>query len=156
MMPVKDTRILESLKWMPFCNCDIDNVAGKGKYTDATAQGIYDYITKNYPDRSVTVAVIGRGKVGKTLLNLLIDYGYTVFEFNSKSDKEMMEPILPYAHIIVGLSSSEKPVLSECECKILKAVCFTRELIDASNTFETKEKTRCGSWTRKVILDRLN
>ena len=49
----------------------------------ATATGIYNYITENYPNRDKIIMVIGRGLVGKQLIDKLIVYGYSIIEINS-------------------------------------------------------------------------
>lgn len=118
----------------------------------ATAQGIYDYITEHYPDRSTIIAVIGRGLVGKQLIDKLIDYGYTVCEFNSKSTFGDMEYLcVDYANIVVGLAT--KQVFDEDSCKWMTDT--NTILIDSGNNFETKNKLTCGKWTRQVIIDRV-
>ena len=150
MMPVKDNRIIRYLRQNS--ELDIDNVSGISYYTDATATGIFRYIKGIAADRGNIVAVIGRGKVGKALIDMLIDYGYTVFEFNSKSfTKKMFDACYNYANIVVGLSSEN--VFDNIHSEILLANGKT--LIDASNTFDTKNKMRCGKWTRDVILSRV-
>lgn len=117
----------------------------------ATAQGIYDYIIEHYPNREHIIAVIGRGLVGKQLIDKLIDYGYTVCEFNSKSNKEsMIDYCHLFAEIIVGLSTEQ--VFNQHECNF---VDNGKLFIDAANNFDTKNKLRCGKWTRQVIIDRI-
>ena len=150
MMPIKDRRIIGYLRQNN--ELDIDNVSGlSSDYTDATAQGIFNYIKETRVERGTIVAVIGRGKVGKSLIDMLIDYGYTVFEFNSKSfTKKMFNVCYNYAHIVVGLSSEN--VFDDIHSEMLSNKLL---LIDASNTFDTKNKLRCGKWTRDVILSRV-
>lgn len=118
----------------------------------ATAQGIYRYITGNYPDRATTIAVIGRGLVGKQLIDKLIDYGYTVCEFNSKSQRyDMRDFCVGMADVVVGLATEQ--IFDKYDCDyILNNGAI---LIDASNNFDTKEKLRCGKWTRNVIIERI-
>ena len=116
----------------------------------ATAQGIYNYITTNYPTREKVIMVIGRGLVGKQLLDMLINYGYTVFEFNSASKKHLLSSIaFAYADIIVGLATEEIFDQHFCDNWLNKKV-----LIDSGNNFNTKNKLRCGKWTRQVIVER--
>ena len=118
----------------------------------ATATGIYNYITEYHPSRSNIIAVIGRGLVGKQLIDKLIDYGYTVCEFNSKSTFSDMEYFCAdMANIIVGLAVGE--IFDEDTCKWLNKT--NAVLIDASNNFNTKDKLRCGKWTRQVIISRV-
>lgn len=118
----------------------------------ATATGIYNWITENYPSRSNIIAVIGRGLVGKQLIDKLIDYGYTVCEFNSKSTFGDMEYLcVDYANIVVGLAT--KQVFDEDSCKWMTDT--NTILIDSGNNFETKNKLTCGKWTRQVIIDRV-
>ena len=125
------------------CNVDKDS---------ATATGIYNWIVENCPSRSNIIAVIGRGLVGKQLINKLIDYGYTVVEFNSKSYKSDMEYLCSdYANVVVGLATEQ--VFNEYECNWMTEQHTI--LIDSGNNFETKNKLTCGKWTRKVIIDRV-
>lgn len=117
----------------------------------ATATGIYNYITENYHSRTTTIAVIGRGLVEKQLIDKLIDYGYTVCEFNSKSNKEsMIDYCHLFAEVIVGLSTEQ--VFDKHECNFIDN---GKMFIDAANNFDTEEKLRCGKWTRQVIIDRV-
>jgi len=150
MMPVKNKAILNFLNL--YSHLDIDNAGGGGFYTDATAQGIYNYIKANYADRVTAISVIGRGKVGKALTDMLIAYGYTVYSFNSKSDKGAMYNICKhFSDIVVGLSTEN--VFNDLNSANL--IAHDALLIDASNTFDTKDKLRCGKWTREVILSRV-
>lgn len=118
----------------------------------ATAQGIYDYIINNYPNRERCILVIGRGLVGKQLIDKLIDYGYTVIEINSKTKFSNLNTFALYADIIVGVSSEDN-IFDKEWCERLNALHTV--LIDASNNFDTKDKLRCGKWTRKIIVDRV-
>lgn len=155
LYPVKDYFVKNELEMLlmdyPYAN--IDNIGGVSFYTDATAQGIFNYITERCSLRNAIISVIGRGKVGKPLIDLLIGYGYTVFEFNSQSDFEYMKEISrKYAWFVVGLASEQ--VFNTEECYILNDnSCI---LIDSGNNFDTNDKLRCGKWTRKVIIDRIN
>lgn len=147
-----EKKFIEWLEEYPYA--DVDNVTDKSAYShDATAMGIYEYITNKYPYRGENVAVIGRGKVGKELLNLLTHYGYTTFNFNSKSDKDDMLSVLEYADIVVGLSSKDYILNSE-ECERLGY--YVKEFIDGGNNFCTKDKSRCGKWTRDILFSRMN
>lgn len=118
----------------------------------ATAQGIYDYIVDNYPNREKCILVIGRGLVGKQLIDKLIDYGYTVIETNSKTKFIDLNTFALYADIIVGVSSEDN-IFDKEWCERLNALHTV--LIDASNNFDTKDKLRCGKWTRNIIVDRV-
>lgn len=118
----------------------------------ATAQGIYDYITDNYPNREKCILVIGRGLVGKQLIDKLIDYGYTVIETNSKTKLIDLNMFALYSDIIVGVSNEDN-IFDKEWCERLNALHTV--LIDASNNFDTKDKLRCGKWTRKIIVDRV-
>ena len=118
----------------------------------ATAQGIYDYITDNYPNREKCILVIGRGLVGKQLIDKLIDYGYTVIETNSKTKFIDLNTFALYADIIVGVSSEDN-IFDKEWCERLNALHTV--LIDASNNFDTKNKLRCGKWTRNIIVNRV-
>lgn len=118
----------------------------------ATATGIYNWIVENCPSRSNIIAVIGRGLVGKQLIDKLIDYGYTVVEFNSKSYKSDMEYLCSdYANVVVGLATEQ--IFNEYECNWMTEQHTV--LIDSGNNFETKNKLTCGKWTRQVIIDRV-
>lgn len=118
----------------------------------ATAQGIYDYIIDNYPNREKCILVIGRGLVGKQLIDKLIDYGYTVIETNSKTKFIDLNTFALYADIIVGVSSEDN-IFDKEWCERLNALHTV--LIDASNNFDTKNKLRCGKWTRNIIVNRV-
>lgn len=118
----------------------------------ATAQGIYDYIINNYPNREKCILVIGRGLVGKQLIDKLIDYGYTVIETNSKTKFIDLNTFALYADIIVGVSSEDN-IFDKEWCERLNALHTV--LIDASNNFDTKNKLRCGKWTRNIIVNRV-
>ena len=118
----------------------------------ATAQGIYNYITENYPNREKCILVIGRGLVGKQLIDKLIDYGYTVIETNSKTELIDLNTFALYADIIVGVSSEDN-IFDKEWCERLNTLHTV--LIDASNNFDTKDKLRCGKWTRNIIIDRV-
>ena len=155
MMPVEDERVIDYLAYsnniIDKTWLDIDNVGGNSKYKDATAEGIYNHIVSEFPDRTNTISVIGRGKVGKPLIDILIDYGYTVCEFNSKSNLFHKNIICMHSDIIVGLSTETVFSSDDCERFINDGIV----LIDANNTFNTDGKTRCGKWTREVLLSRL-
>ena len=121
-------------------------------YPSATAKGIYNFITKEYPNRETIIAVIGRGLVGKQLINMLIDYGYTVCEFNSKSNFDIMKThCCVFADIVVGLATEQ--IFNSRECAELRSLNVL--LIDSGNNFETKDKKTCGKWTREVIINRI-
>lgn len=119
----------------------------------ATAEGIYRHIVEKFPNRETVIAVIGRGLVGKQLINQLIDYGYTVIEFNSKSHKGDMEYLCcDYANVIVGLATEQ--IFDEYTCSVMED--FSNAiLIDSGNNFATKNKLTCGKWTREVIIERI-
>jgi 5,10-methylene-tetrahydrofolate dehydrogenase/methenyl tetrahydrofolate cyclohydrolase len=120
----------------------------------ATATGIYEYITKMYPHRSKVIGIIGRGNVGRELLDMLIDYGYTVVEMNSQTDSLTKDWLINCCDVLIGVSSQDD-ILKKQQCDYLidiKGCIF----IDASNNFPTTKKLRCGKWTRQVIIDRIN
>ena len=155
LFPCKDADTTEKIKYLlSICSTrDIDNVSGMSFYKDATAEGIFNHIKENYPDRKNTIAVIGRGKVGHSLIDMLIDYGYTIMEFNSASSPEkMLDMCSYYANVVVGASSSETPIFYEKHCNMLLSKSI--KLIDTGNNFETKHKLRCGKWTRQIIVER--
>lgn len=140
---------LEPTKHMPEFYKDNEYNVDKDS---ATATGIYNWIVENCPSRSNIIAVIGRGLVGKQLIDKLIDYGYTVVEFNSKSYKSDMEYLCcDYANVVVGLATEQ--VFDEDECKWMEERHTV--LIDSGNNFATKNKLTCGKWTRRVIIDRV-
>jgi 5,10-methylene-tetrahydrofolate dehydrogenase/methenyl tetrahydrofolate cyclohydrolase len=118
----------------------------------ATAQGIYDYITKHYPDRITAIAVMGRGLVGRQLIDKLIDYGYTVCEFNSKSyTYDKLDFCIGIADVVVGLATEQIFDKHDCNSILDSGAIF----IDAANNFDTKNKLRCGKWTRQIIINRI-
>lgn len=141
LKPTLETNIIESID---------ENVDAPS----ATATGIYNYITKMYPNREMVIGVIGRGNVGKELLDMLIDYGYTVIEMNSQTDNLTKDWLVNCCDILVGLSSQDN-ILKKQQCDYLTDIkgCV---LIDASNNFPTTEKLRCGKWTRAEIINRIN
>jgi 5,10-methylene-tetrahydrofolate dehydrogenase/methenyl tetrahydrofolate cyclohydrolase len=120
----------------------------------ATAQGIFDYITKLYPHRNKIIGVIGRGNVGKTLINKLIDYGYSVIEMNSQTSSFDREWLSSHCNVLVGLSSTDH-IITANECDSLHNIHEVL-LIDAGDNFDTKDKLRCGKWTREEIINRIN
>ena len=135
-----------------YCNDWIKDNPVNVDRDSATATGIYNYITENYPERETIVAVIGRGLVGQQLIDKLIDYGYTVCEFNSKSTFSDMEYLcVDYANIVVGLATEQ--VFNEDSCKWMTDT--NTILIDSGNNFATKNKLTCGKWTRQVIINRV-
>jgi 5,10-methylene-tetrahydrofolate dehydrogenase/methenyl tetrahydrofolate cyclohydrolase len=150
LKPTKIHTLEPSIQSMKFN----DSIAGNVDNPSATATGIYNYITKTHPNREMVVGVIGRGNVGKELLDMLIDYGYTVIEMNSKTESSSKEQLANCCDILVGLSSQDG-VLKKQQCDYLTDVkgCV---LIDASNNFQTTKKLRCGKWTRQVVIDRIN
>jgi hypothetical protein len=120
----------------------------------ATAQGIFDYITKLYPHRNKIIGIIGRGNVGKTLINKLIDYGYSVIEMNSQTSSFDREWLSNHCNVLVGLSSTDH-IITANECDSLRNIHEVL-LIDAGDNFDTKDKLRCGKWTREEIINRIN
>lgn len=159
MMPVNDRGVIDFLhyktEWIDNTLLDIDNACGDNEYyVDATAKGIYDHIVEMRPDRSTTIAVIGRGRIGKVLVDMLIDYGYTVCVFNSKSDRIIRMGILNECHIVVGLSAQDD-IIDERD---INDRLHKKIFIDASHNFNfggNRTVLRCGKWTREVLLSRL-
>ncbi len=153
LFPVKDSKteddIVNLLKDFP--QLDVDNISHSNKYLDATAEGIFNYIKENFKDRSNCIGVVGRGKVGMALIDMLIGYGYTVLEFNSATSKELSYQLIKRAcDVVVGLSS--KPVYDTNESS---SISENTTIIDASSTFDTKDKLKCGKWTREVVINRI-
>jgi 5,10-methylene-tetrahydrofolate dehydrogenase/methenyl tetrahydrofolate cyclohydrolase len=153
LFPVKDSKteddIVNLLKDYP--QLDVDNISHSNKYSDATAEGIFNYIKDNFKDRSNCIGVVGRGKVGMALIDMLIGYRYTVLEFNSATPKELSYQLIKRAcDVVVGLSS--KPVYNANESN---AIGENTTIIDASSTFDTKDKLKCGKWTREVVINRI-
>ena len=116
----------------------------------ATAEGIYRFITNHY-ERNAVIGVIGRGLVGKVLIDMLIEYGYTVIEMNSKTLPQTKCYLSLGCNVVVGLATQQ--VFSKYMCDML--VKSGLLLIDASNNFDTKDKLRCGRWTRNVVIKRV-
>ena len=153
LFPVKDSEtedaIVNLLKDYP--QLDVDNIGHANKYSDATAEGIFNYIKENFKDRSNCIGVVGRGKVGMALIDMLIEYGYTVLEFNSATPKGLSYQLIKRAcDVVVGLSS--KPVYDTNESS---SISENTTIIDASSTFDTKDKLKCGKWTREVVINRI-
>lgn len=117
----------------------------------ATVEGIYKFIINHYTDRKTVIGVIGRGLVGKILIDKLIEYGYTVVEINSKTLPQTKCYLSQGCHIVVGLATQQ--VFSKYECDMLSKSGIL--LIDANNNFDTQDKLRCGKWTRNVIIERI-
>ena len=135
-----------------YCNDWIKDNPVNVDRDSATATGIYNWIVENCPSRSNIIAVIGRGLVGKQLIDKLIDYGYTVCEFNSKSTFGDMEYLCAdYANVVVGLATEQ--VFDEDSCSWMEEMHTV--LIDSGNNFATKNKLTCGKWTREVIINRV-
>lgn len=150
MFPVKDSRVKYVLSKYPVA--DIDGVYNNSVYEDATAMGIYNHILETHPDRKTSVSVIGRGKVGSTLAKKLMEYGYTIHVFNSKSSIEDMDLICQVASdVVVGVASAE--IYDEEMCDLITSRGV--ELIDSGFNFKTKNKLRCGKWTRNIIIQRI-
>ena len=112
-----------------------------------------DFVLPLYPlsSRDMEKKIIGT--LGAIIPILLTYYGYTTFNFNSKSDKDDMLSVLEYADIVVGLSSKDYVLNSE-ECDRLGY--WVKEFIDGGNNFCTKNKSRCGKWTRDILFSRMN
>lgn len=144
---------LEPTKNMPQWVKDTsNNIDSNIDSPSATAQGIRDYIVENYPQRDKTILVIGRGLVGKDLVDMLMEYGYTVIEVNSKTKRIDLSIFALYSDIIVGVSSKDN-IFDKDWCERLNIL--HKVLIDASNNFDTHDKLRCGRWTRNVIVKRV-
>lgn len=125
-------------------------------YDSATATGIYNHIVELNPSRDTTVGVIGRGLVGKQLLDMLIDYGYTVVEINSKTRGSVFENLLTQCDIIVGLSSVDN-IIDEDQKDMIE---FNGKAIwiDAGHNFDFDDRKavlKCGKWTREVLFERI-
>lgn len=153
LFPVKDSITENGFKifFKDFPQVDVDNIGHANKYSDATAEGIFNYIKDSFKDRSNCIGVVGRGKVGMALIDMLIGYGYTVLEFNSATPKELSYQLIKRAcDVVVGLSS--KPVYDANESNTIGE---NTTIIDASSTFDTKDKLKCGKWTREVVINRI-
>lgn len=132
-----------------------ENVDGN-KYKSATATGIYNHIIELNPNRDTVVGVIGRGLVGKQLLDMLIDYGYTVVEINSKTKGVVFENLLTHCDIIVGLSNVDN-IINEDQKDMIEFY-GKKTWIDAGHNFDfadRKSVLKCGKWTREVLFERI-
>ena len=126
-------------------------------YDSATATGIYNHIVELSPNRDTTVGVIGRGLVGKQLLDMLIDYGYTVVEINSKTKGVVFENLLTHCDIIVGLSNVDN-IIDEDQKDMIEFYS-KKTWIDAGHNFDfvdRKSVSKCGKWTREVLFERID
>ena len=125
-------------------------------YDSATATGIYNHIINLDPSRDTTIGVIGRGLVGKQLLDMLIDYGYTVVEINSKTKGAVFENLLTQCDIIVGLSSVDN-IIDEDQKDMIEF--YSKKIwIDAGHNFDFDDRKavlKCGKWTREVLFERI-
>ncbi len=136
---------------------DLDNVTGKSGFYGATAQGIFDKISENYPIRDAAIGVIGRGNVGNELIGMLIKYGYTVVELNSRTNPIRRNALLSQCDVIVGLSSKDN-ILNDKDRKEIEGPFDTINWIDAGHNFDFSNKLgyhRCGKWTRELLLSRI-
>ena len=107
-------------------------------YWSATATGIYNHIVGLDPSRETTVGVIGRGLVGKQLIDRLIDYGYTVVELNSKTKGVVFENLLTHCDIIVGLSSVDN-IIDEDQKDMIEF--YGKKIwIDAGHNFDFDDR----------------
>jgi hypothetical protein len=125
-------------------------------YKSATATGIYNHIVELNPNRDTTVGVIGRGLVGKQLLDMLIDYGYTVVEINSKTKGVIFENLLTHCDIIVGLSNVDN-IIDEDQKDMIEFYS-KKTWIDAGHNFnfdDRKSVLKCGKWTREILFERI-
>ena len=125
-------------------------------YDSATATGIYNHIVELNPNRDTTVGVIGRGLVGKQLLDMLIDYGYTVVEINSKTKGVVFENLLTHCDIIIGLSNVDN-IIDEDQKDMIEFY-GKKTWIDAGHNFDfadRKSVLKCGKWTREVLFERI-
>lgn len=137
----------EELEIIPI-ELDLDNICGRvDGYVPATAQGIFDFIVSQFPNLYTVVAIVGRGKtVGRPLIDLCINHGYTVVEMNSKT---LRYDLLEYADVVVGAASEDN---------CLKYIFVPEKalLIDTGRNFGSDKKTlKCGKWTRDIIFSRV-
>jgi hypothetical protein len=56
--------------------------------------------------------------------------------------------------VLIGLSSTDH-IITANECDSLRNIHEVL-LIDAGDNFDTKDKLRCGKWTREEIINRIN
>jgi len=151
--PVKASNAYSKLRGsMAYVLVDVDGT----DYWSATATGIYNHIVGLDPSRETTVGVIGRGLVGKQLIDRLIDYGYTVVELNSKTKGVVFENLLTHCDIIVGLSSVDN-IIDEDQKDMIEFY-GGKTWIDAGHNFDfddRKSVLKCGKWTREVLFERI-
>ena len=150
--PIKTPNAYSRLRDEFYGFVDVDGT----NYWSATATGIYNHITGLDPSRETTIGVIGRGLVGKQLIDRLIDYGYTVVELNSKTKGVVFENLLTHCDIIVGLSSVDN-IIDEDQKDMIEFY-GKKTWIDAGHNFDfddRKSVLKCGKWTREVLFDRI-
>jgi 5,10-methylene-tetrahydrofolate dehydrogenase/methenyl tetrahydrofolate cyclohydrolase len=153
LQPTKNPNYLkltDKREYFDFVDVDGDS------YDSATATGIYNHIVGLDPSRETTVGVIGRGLVGKQLIDMLIDYGYTVVELNSKTKGVVFENLLTHCDIIVGLSSVDN-IIDEDQKDMIEFY-GEKTWIDAGHNFnfdDRKSVLKCGKWTREVLFNRI-
>ena len=132
---------------------DIDAVCfGHTHYRPATATGIFNFINSYYEKKDTVILVIGRGKtVGRPLVDMCINYGYTVINTNSKTYKWDLNELLSTADIVVG-ASSESNILDDEDFKHIHPL-----LIDTGHNFDVYNIAvkKCGRWTRNIIFERV-
>jgi hypothetical protein len=63
----------------------------------------------------------------------------------------MLDFCVDMADVVVGLATEQIFDKNDCNSILDNGAIF----IDAANNFETKEKLRCGKWTRNVIIERI-
>lgn len=116
----------------------------------ATAEGIFNHLPK---DKTKTIGIIGRGLVGKQLIDMCISYGYTTVEFNSHSWNNIKSfSLLMDCDVVVGLANKDNIFSNVVE----RIYLSDKILIDSGNNFSNlSNKQRCGKWTREVIVNRL-
>ena len=151
--PIKTLNAYPRLMDKFYCFVDVDGT----NYWSATATGIYNHIVELNPNRDTTVGVIGRGLVGKQLLDRLIDYGYTVVEINSKTKGVVFENLLTHCDIIVGLSNVNN-IIDEDQKDMIEFY-GKKVWIDAGHNFDFNDRKnvlKCGKWTREVLFERID
>jgi 5,10-methylene-tetrahydrofolate dehydrogenase/methenyl tetrahydrofolate cyclohydrolase len=150
--PIKAPNVYSKLIDNHYGCVDVDGT----DYWSATATGIYNHIVELSPNRDTVVGVIGRGLVGKQLLDKLIDYGYTVVEINSKTTGLAFENLLTQCNIIFGLSSVDN-IIDEDQKDMIEF--YSKKVwIDAGHNFDfddRKSVLKCGKWTREVLFERI-
>lgn len=132
---------------------DINTVTDYSRLS-CISKAIYNVITSKFKHSSASISVVGRDKHAVSLINALIKYGYTVFEFNTRSDfnKDSNVKSLMSSDVIVGLEHSQNMI------NIDNFIGSNALIIDYRNNFITQDHRKidnCDKWIIDTIIDQV-